>query len=352
MKTKMFLGVLGCALSLLTAAPAFAQDASIKGAGSSFAKPLYDAWSSNFPQGKNAVSYAAVGSGVGINRFQNQQVDFGGSDVAMNDEQIAETRGNNSDILQIPTAYGGIVITYNLPGLKGALNLSGDLLAQIYLGNIRMWNDPRLTAANPSLANVNYPIITFHRGDSSGTTYGFTNYLTATSKDWRNNNQANFATTWPVGDGKGGNGAVVDAVIANPYSIGYADYNYVVAKKLPMASLRNSTGNYVQPSLETIREAVTNAAAASSGADLRFNLIDASGARSYPLVTATYVIVHRGQTDAAKATTLVNFLTWGLHEGQALEAPLNYVPLPDSVAAAATKLVQSITTKGTAGGRN
>lgn len=335
--SKMFLLAALLGLSSALAAPAMADNtATVRGAGSSFAKPLYEKWMSRIP----GVAYDSVGSAVGVNRFQNQVVDFGGSDVPMNDEQVAATLGDSSDVIQIPTAYGGIVVTYNVPGLK-SLNLSGDVLAQIYTGQIRMWNDPRLVAANPGLANVNYPIITFHRGDGSGTTYGFTSYLAATSKDWKT---AAFATIWPVGDGRGGNGPVVDAVVANPYSLGYADYNFVVAKKLPMAAIRNTSGTYVQPTLESIREAVANSVSGNTS-DLRLNLIDAAGAKSYPLVTGTYIMVHRNQPDQAHADKVKEFLNFGLHEGQAEEAALNYVPLPDNVVAAASKLVNTITVK-------
>lgn len=346
-KTRLLATVLGCMLMASTAVQA-ADSGSVKGAGSTFAKPLYDSWTKSFFQGNpGSLSFDGIGSGAGIGRFQNQVIDFAGSDAPMNDDQLPDTKGDNKDVLHIPTAYGGIVVTYNLPGFKGALNLTGEQLALIYLGKIRNWNDPRLVAANPSLANVSYPIIAFHRGDGSGTTFGFTSYLSVASADWKSTNGAAFATIWPVGDGRGGNGPVVDAVNANPYSIGYADYNFAVAKKLPMASLKNASGNFVQPTLENIRQAVANVASKAQGSDdLRLNLIDASGETSYPLVTATYVIVHQHQKDRGAAATLANYLYWGLHDGQAVEASLNYVPLPDNVVAQATKLVRSIDVNG------
>ena len=351
-KTRLLATLIGSALlssAWLAATPAAAAEpGTIFGAGSTFAKPLYESWTNSFFQkNQGSLKFDGIGSGAGIGRFQNQVVDFAGSDVPMSDDQLSDTKGGNKDVLHIPTAYGGIVITYNLPGFKGSLNLTGEQIALIYLGKIRNWNDPRLVAANPNLANVSYPIIAFHRGDGSGTTFGFTSYLSVASQDWHTTNGAAFATIWPVGDGRGGNGPVVDAVNGNPYSIGYADYNFAVAKKLPMASLKNASGNFVQPTLENIRQAVASAASKAQGSDdLRLNLIDASGDSSYPLVTATYIIIHQHQHDASTASTLAKFLLWGLHDGQSVEASLNYVPLPDNVVSQATKLVKSIDVNG------
>jgi phosphate transport system substrate-binding protein len=341
-KTRLLTAVIASTLlssAWLWTLPANATEpTTITGAGSTFAKPLYDNWTKTFFQNNPGnLKFDGIGSGAGIGRFQNQVVDLAGSDVPMSDDQLSDTKGGNKDVLHIPTAYGGIVVTYNLPGFKGALNLTGEQIALIYLGKIRNWNDSRLVAANPSLANVNFPIIAFHRGDGSGTTFGFTSYLNVASQDWHTANGAAFATIWPVGDGSNG----------NPYSIGYADYNFAVAKKLPMASLKNASGNFVQPTLENIRQAVASAASKAQGSDdLRLNLIDASGDSSYPLVTATYIIIHQHQHDASTASTLAKFLLWGLHDGQSVEASLNYVPLPDNVVSQATKLVKSIDVNG------
>ncbi|MDR3613755.1 MAG: phosphate ABC transporter substrate-binding protein PstS [Candidatus Obscuribacterales bacterium] len=351
-KSRLLVAAVGSALlssAWLSALPAnAAEPTTITGAGSTFAKPLYDNWAKSFFQ-KNPgnLTFDGIGSGAGIGRFQNRVVDLAGSDVPMNDDQLSDTKGGSKDVLHIPTAYGGIVITYNLPGFKGTLNLTGEQIALIYLGKIRNWNDSRLVAVNPSLANINFPIIAFHRGDGSGTTFGFTSYLNVASQDWHATNGAAFATIWPVGDGRGGNGPVVDAVNGNPYSIGYADYNFAVAKKLPMASLKNASGNFVQPTLENIRQAVASVAFKAQGSDdLRLNLIDAGGDSSYPLVTATYIIVHQHQHDTSTASSLAKFLLWGLHDGQSVEASLNYVPLPDNVVSQATKLIQSIDVNG------
>jgi phosphate transport system substrate-binding protein len=345
--------------ALTSTAPLSAQTRAstpLSGSGSTFAAPLYQAWSKSYFQGGPGLSFNAIGSAGGLNEFQNQVTDFAGSDAPMTDEQIGLVHGNNKDVMHIPSAYGGIVVTYNLPG-NPRLNLNADQIAGIYLGQIKKWNDSRLVATNPSLAGVDAEIITFHRSEGSGTTFGFTSYLSAGNADWRATAGADLAVTWPVGDRREGNGGVVKAVTKNLYSIGYADYNFVVASLaeaqrnnkpigLAMASLYNSTtngrGSFVQPTLASIGDAVTAAAQASGGSDLRLGLIFAPGAGAYPLTTATYIIVHQHQVGADRAAALRDLLLWGVTEGQREAAPLNYVPLPPVVQQQAARLIRSI----------
>jgi phosphate transport system substrate-binding protein len=316
----------------------------LTGAGSTFAQPLYKEWNRAYFKGVEGFRYDGIGSGGGIYRFQNGAVDLGGSDIPMTSDQVQLTRGDNGDVVHLPAAYGGIVVTYNVPELDGQpLNLTGEQLAAIYLGQIRRWNDPRLLANNaPQLGKVNQAIIVFHRADASGTTAGFTAFLDENSADWAAASGAGLSVVWTLGWGKPNNDTIIDGVRGNPYSIGYADYNFVVAKKMPMASLCNPTGKFVAPSATSIAAAVTGTANASQGDDLRLKLINAPGAGSYPLVTATYMIFHLHQASNARAKTLRDFLVWAMTDGQGLSAPLNYVPVPDAVAQKATRLARSI----------
>jgi phosphate transport system substrate-binding protein len=318
----------------------------IVGSGSTFAAPLYKNWSeAYFKSHPGSLEYNGkghgTGSGAGVAEFSSGVTQFGGSDVPMSDEQVQNVRGNNKDVLHIPAAYGGIVVTYNLPGIKGTLNLTGDQLSGIYLGQIRKWNDARLVKTNPQLAAVNQDIITFHRGDASGTTYAFTSYLDDSSSDFRATIGSGFAVYWNVGETAFNNKAVVDAVRDNPYSIGYADYNFVVDEKMPMASLANKSGSFIAPNAQSIGAAVASAADGADN-DLRLRLVNTSGAGSYPLVSATYIIVHQHQGSAFKAQNLKSFLQWAMNDGQKMEAALNYVPLPANVVEKASRLINSI----------
>jgi phosphate transport system substrate-binding protein len=280
----------------------------------------------------------------GISRFQDGAVDIGASDIPMSDDQIAATKGG-PDLIHIPTAYSGIVLTYNLPNYSAKLNLTGAQIASIYLGEITYWDDPQLVKNNPALAGRHFQIITIHRGDGSGTTYGFTAFLSASSSDWRTHDGlgTGFAVYWPVGGGLGGNAALVQGVEDNDYSIGYTDLGFALKKGLPVASIENPAGKFIQPTLASISAAVASAGAASDGTDLRLNLTNVPASDAYPITTGTYLIVHQHQADADKAKAIVSFLKYAVHGGQAIEPSMNAVSLPANIVTLADKAIATIT---------
>jgi len=314
----------------------------LKGAGATFPLPLYKAWFGAYGEKIGVkVGYDGVGSGSGIKAIQNREVDLAGSDAPMTDEQLSLAKGG--EVLHIPTAFGAIVAPYNLPGVNRQLKFTGEVLAAIYLGEITHWNDPRITADNPQLASVNQRIITVHRGDGSGTTYGFTEYLSASSSTWANKVGKGTSVTWPVGIGTEGNQGVANEVKDNPYSLGYVELSYAISEKMAYAQVKNRAGKFIEPSLETVTAA---AAGASPPADLRFSIINAGGERSYPIVTGTWVIVYKNQTDAAKATALARLLWFMTHDAPQVSASLNYAPVPKEITERSEQLIHQINTDG------
>src|SRR5947208_4099193 len=232
---------------------------SLNGAGATFPAPLYQKWFDEYVKvAQVQTNYQAIGSGGGIKGIQDQTVDFGASDAPMTDEQIAAAKGG--EIYHIPTALGAIVPTYNLPTVKSKLKFTGDTLAGIFLGTILKWNDPKLVADNPDLANVNEDIVVVHRSDGSGTTFGWTDYLSTVSPEWQQKVGKGTSVDWPVGLGGSGNPGVAGEVQQNPNSIGYVELIYAVQNNLGYGMVKNKTGKFIDPSLDS----VTAAAAASA----------------------------------------------------------------------------------------
>ena len=258
---------------------------SLNGAGATFPAPLYQKWFDEYAKLTGVqVNYQAIGSGGGIKGLQDQTVDFGASDAPMTDEQLATARGG--EVFHIPTALGAIVATYNLPNTSTQLRFTGDTLAGIFLGDIQKWNDPRLVADNPDLASVNQDIVVVHRSDGSGTTFGFTDYLSAVSTDWQQKVGKGTSVNWPVGLGGSGNPGVAGEVQQNPYAIGYVELIYAIQNNLGYGTVQNAAGSFINPSLDS----VTAAAASAAGtvpADLRFSIVNPPGATAYPISTAT-----------------------------------------------------------------
>jgi len=311
--------------------------------GATFPDPLYQKWFSEYKNKYGVtINYQAKGSGFGVQNLQNQTIDFGGSDAPMTDADIANAKGG--PVLHIPTCLGAVVVIYNIPGASGTLKLDGDTVAKIYLGTIKDWSDPAITAANGGAALPAGAIQVVHRSDSSGTSFIFTSYLAAVSSDWKGGPGANKAPNWPVGQGANGNPGVAGQVKATPFSIGYVEIAYANQNNLTFADIKNKAGNYITPSLASI-----SAAAAGLGTipdDLRFSLIDTAGAQAYPIASATWQIVYKNQTDKAKAIALVNLLNWELTVGQSYNESLQYGKLPDPIIAKAQGLVKTINVNG------
>jgi phosphate transport system substrate-binding protein len=317
---------------------------SLNGAGGTFPAPLYQKWFDEYARNTGVqVNYQAIGSGGGIQGIQNQTIDFGASDAPMTDDQLSAARGGH--LFHIPTALGAIVPTYNIPEVKGRLKFTGDTLAGIYLGDISKWNDPKLVADNPDLANVDQDIVVVHRSDGSGTTFGWTDYLSAVSPTWAQEVGKGTSVDWPVGLGGSGNPGVAGEVQQSPYSIGYVELIYALQNNLSYGSVKNQAGEFADPSLDSVTAAAANSAQ-NIPPDLRFSIVNAPGANSYPISTATWLLAYQHMTDQAKATALTRMLWWATHEGQQFNKDLAYATVPDALTRQSENFIKQITVNG------
>ena len=316
--------------------------ADLTGAGSTFAYPLYSRWASDYAARAGVkVNYQSIGSGGGIRQLSEQTVDFGATDAPMTDEELAKAKGG--PIMHIPTAMGAVVVTYNLPQVTTPLKFTGDVLGDVFLGKITTWNDPRIAALNPGVTLPNTPILVAHRSDGSGTTYTFTDYLSAVSPAWKQAVGKGKDVKWPVGLGGKGNEGVAGQVKQSQGAIGYVELAYARQNKLPSASVRNVAGNFVAPSVETTTAAAAGALAAlPANTDYRVSIANAPGANAYPISTMTWVLVYRTPRDSAKGRKLVEFLRWGLTDGQRVETALDYAPLPEAMTGRLRQRLDSI----------
>jgi phosphate transport system substrate-binding protein len=311
------------------------------GAGSTFDAPFFAVAFTRYQQQHPGVtiSYAVVGSSAGIAAIIARQADFGAADVPMTAaEQAAATGG---PITQVPVDLGGEGIAYNLPLPAGArLHLTGQVLAAIYLGQITRWNDPAITALNPGFTLPPAPITVVHRSDGSGTTYIFSNYLSAVSPAWASKVGTGKTLSWPVGEGAEGNGSVASTVNRTPFSIGYIEQAYSMGLTLPFAALRNQAGNYVTPSAQTVAAAAARKPAITP-AD--FSIVNQPGPDSYPISGYSWALVYTHQQDQARGQALVAMLDWLSHDGQAYAAANGYVPLPPGIQQLALTMLQQVT---------
>lgn len=335
---KAFLAV--TALLSLAAAPNAGAELLINGAGATFPYPLYSKWFTEYTKIDKSVkfNYQSIGSGGGIKQIMAQTIDFGASDKFLTDQELKAAPGK---LLHIPTVMGAVVVTYNLPGIGKGVKLSPEVLAQIYLGKITSWNDPRLSADNAGIKLPAKPIIVVHRSDGSGTTSIFTDYLSAVSPEWAGKVGKGASVKWPVGLGGKGNEGVAGQIKTTPYTVGYVELAYAFENKLPFAFVKNSAGTFVEPTI-----ASTSAAAAGASktmpADYRVSLVNQPGKNAYPIVGFTWLLVYQDQKDKAKGKKLVEFLKWELKQGQQMAAKMLYAPLPPNVAKMVEKTVNSI----------
>ena len=319
-------------------------DLKLQGAGATFPNPLYQKWISEYGKlhANVKIDYQSIGSGGGIKQLQAQTVDFGASDAPMVEEEI---KGAPGPVVHIPTVLGAVVLTYNLAEATKPLRFSPDVIADIFLGKITKWNDARIKADN---ADVNLPaadISTVHRSDGSGTSFVFTDYLSKVSAEWKDKVGANKSPKWIRGIGAKGNEGVTGQVKQTPNTIGYVELAYAVQNKLPVALIKNKSGNFVEPSID----AVTSAAAgtvAQTPDDLRVSITDAEGATAYPISSYTYILVYQEQKDATKGKVLVDFLWWGVHDGENFAKELLYAPLPAEIVKRVEVKINSITAGG------
>ena len=309
----------------------------INGAGATFPYPLYSKWFDEYAKLDPSVrfNYQSIGSGGGQKQILAQTVDFGASDSPMSDENLARAP---SRLLHIPTVAGAVVVTYKLPG-SPTLKLDGPLIVDIFLGKITSWNDARIVALNPGLKLPGLDVVVVHRSEGSGTSYIFTDFLGNVSKDWEKKVGRHASVKWPTGLGAKGNEGVAGQVKQLPGAIGYVELAYAHQNNLPSAQIKNSAGNFVAPSLESVAEAL---ATAKIPDDFRFSMVNPAGENAYPISGATWLLVYQQQKDAAKGKKLVEFLEWAMTKGEAMASALDYAPLPTAVQSNVLDLVKTI----------
>jgi phosphate transport system substrate-binding protein len=309
----------------------------INGAGATFPYPIYSKWFDEYAKVDPSVrfNYQSIGSGGGQKQILAQTVDFGASDGPMSDENLGKAPGK---ILHIPTVAGAVVLTYNLTG-NPALKLDADTIAGIFLGQIKKWNDPKLTALNSGTKLPDQEIVVVHRSDGSGTTFIFTDYLSKVSGEWKQKAGNNTSVNWPAGIGGKGNEGVSGQVKQTPGAIGYVELIYATQNKMPYAEVKNTAGEFVKPSLESITAALSTG---DIPEDFRFSITNAPGKDAYPICGATWLLVYEQQKDAAKGKKLVEFLKWAAKDGEKMAKDLQYAPLPDALQQRVLKRIDEI----------
>jgi phosphate transport system substrate-binding protein len=317
---------------------------SLQGAGATFPNPLYQKWLSEYGKiNQNIrIDYQSIGSGGGIKQIREQTIDFGATDSPMRDDDLKAAPG---EILHIPTVLGAVVVTYNLQGVTQPLRFSPGVVADIFLGKIKKWDDERIKQDNPGLNLPAVDITVIHRSDGSGTSAVFTDYLSKVSPEWKEKIGAGTSPNWPVGLGGKGNEGVTGQVKQTPNTIGYVELAYAGQNKLPVAMIKNKSGSFVEPSLEAVTAAAAEAVA-TTPEDLRVSITDAAGANAYPISSYTYILAYKDQKDAGKGKALVDFLWWGIHDGEKYAKDLQYAPLPQEIVKRAEAKINSITSGG------
>jgi len=334
MKLKFIAAVLAASLSLAAGAQ------KLTGAGATFPNPIYSRWFTEYSQQHPGVqiNYQSVGSGAGIRQVSTKIVDFGASDGPMSDDQLKQSQVK---LFHIPTVLGAVVPVYNIPGLSKQLNFSGDVIADIYLGKITKWNDPRIAKDNPGVSLPDHMILPVYRSDGSGTSYIFTDYLSKVSPDFATKVGKSTSVRWPVGIGQKGNEGVAGMVRNSQFSFGYVELIYAVQNKMEYGLVKNAAGKYIQASTQSVTEA---AAAASKNipADYRVSITNAAGAGSYPIASFTWLLIPVQSADPAKGKVLHDFIEWMLDKGESEAAGMTYAPLPAPVIARVRETLKQI----------
>lgn len=319
-KTK----IAALAASLLLSASAFAVD--ITGAGATFPAPIYGKWADAYQKATGTkVNYQSIGSGGGIKQITAKTVDFGASDMPLKPEVL-----NKDGMMQFPAVIGGVVPVVNLPGIQpGQIKMTGEVLADIFLGKITKWDDKAIVALNPGIKFPNQDILAVHRSDGSGTSFVFTNYLSKVSADWKTKVGEGTAVQWPNGVGGKGNEGVSAFVQRLGGAIGYVEYAYAIQNKMKHVSLKNAAGNYVQPNDDSFKAAAADADWSKSA--FYQILTEQKGKTAWPITGATFIIMHKVQADPVKGAEVLKFFEWAYKNGDKMAADLDYVPLPDSL---------------------
>jgi phosphate transport system substrate-binding protein len=344
------------------------QSLTINGAGATFPFPLIDTWRVEYQSVNPSVNinYQSIGSGGGVRQFTERTVDFGASDAPLTEE---ETQSLASTPVHIPETIGSVVAAYNIPGIDKGLKLTGPVLADIFAGKITSWDDPRIMELNSGLSLPSADIVTVHRSDGSGTTFIWTSYLSQVSPEWNQTVGAGKSVQWTVGLGASGNEGVSNTILSTPNSIGYVELTYALTTGMDYASLMNSAGNFIEPTLSSTQAAAQNAIImngtgttnnSTSGATISLpsgdqswthvSLLDAPGVDSYPIASFSYLLLYKELSTnidtMEKAQALAEFINWAITEGQQFASPLHYVPLPDSVVQHNQQTLRSLTFNG------
>jgi phosphate transport system substrate-binding protein len=324
-----------------------AKGGAISGAGATFPQPVYDEWANRFKSDTGTtVNYNGIGSGGGIAQFTAGTVDFGATDSAMDDEEVkaAEKKG---EPVHIPTVFGSVTVAYKVDGVDKGLKLDGPTVADIFLGKIKNWDDPKIKSQNPDAQLPNTPIEVVHRSDESGTSKLFTTFLAAYSPEWKNGPGVDKSVKWPTGTGAKGNSGVAAAVQQTDGSIGYVELAYALQNNFTTAAVKNKAGQYVEPTLEST-------SAAGDGvdvpADLRFSAVDASSPKAYPIASATFLLVYqdacKAGLDPTKAGLVQNWVNYATTAGQDVAPELEYAPLPEAIRTKAQAKVDGLECNG------
>jgi phosphate transport system substrate-binding protein len=326
------------AVGLLVVALGSAQAQKLTAAGATFPYPIYSKWFSEYSSAHSGVeiNYQSIGSGGGIAQVTKGLVDFGASDMPMNDDMLASSP---IKLIHFPTVLGAVVPVYNVPGVAD-IRFSGDVLADIYLGVITTWKDPRIAKDNPGVNLPDQKIIVVHRSDGSGTTFIFTDYLSKVSKEWANGPGKGASPAWPVGVGGKGNENVAGLVRQLPGAIGYVELIYALQNKMSFASVKNASGSWTKGSIEGVTEAA--ASVKQMPADFRVSITNAPGANAYPISSFTYLLIPVKGTNAANRAVLKDLLSWIAKSGQSEAPALSYAPLPPSVVEKELKAIYAL----------
>ena len=354
--SKIHIGISAAILlatSTIMTGTVYAQAVTINGAGATFPFPLIDTWRVEYQKVKPDVNinYQSIGSGGGVKQFTEKTVDFGATDAPLTQNESQKAPG----AVHIPETIGSVVAAYNLPGIpdKG-LKLTGEVLADIFLGKITKWNDPKIQSLNTDKTLPGDDIVVVHRSDGSGTTFVWTDYLSSASPAWKDQLGKGKSVEWPVGIGAPGNEGVANAIKGTPNTIGYIELSYALTTNTPFAFIQNKEGNFVEPSLNSTMAAVESYVATlpkGDGVWTDVTLVNAAGADSYPIASFSYLLLNKELStnpnlDQAKAKALVDFISWAITDGQKMAESLDYVPLPDGVVKLDQDTLKSLTFNG------
>lgn len=306
---------------------AYATPVLINGAGATFPYPIYSKWfdvySSVHPE--RHFNYQSIGSGGGIKQITAKTVDFGASDGPMTADQLAEAPGR---IFHIPMVMGAVAVTYNLPGIEKGLKLSGDILANIFLGKITKWDDVRIASLNAGVKLPAQDIVVVHRSDGSGTSFIFTDYLSSVSGEWKSKVGKATSVNWPIGLGGKGNEGVAGFVKQTEGSIGYVELSYAIKNDLAYAYLENKSGKFIEPTLESTSKAADRVAIPE---DFRVSIVNSPNPAAYPISGFTWLLIYKNMDNSVKGKAIVEFIQWAIHDGQKYTADILYAPLPPEV---------------------